>query len=56
MGKKRYSAVDGLRMTAAFGIVMMHMRADNDYGISGYVYDSMIPSFADFVFLFMAVS
>lgn len=56
MEKKHYSAIDGLRMTAAFGIVMMHMRANNNYEISGYVYDTIIPSFTDFVFLFMTVS
>ena len=56
MEKKHYSAIDGLRMTAAFGIVMMHMRANNNYEISGYLYDTIIPSFTDFVFLFMTVS
>lgn len=56
MEKKNYSAIDGLRMTAAFGIIMMHMRANNNYEISGYVYDTIIPSFTDFVFLFMTVS
>lgn len=35
---------------------MMHMRANNDYEISGLVYDMVIPSFTDFVFLFMAIS
>lgn len=43
-------------MTAAFGIVLMHMRANNNYEISGYVYNTVIPSFTDFVFLFMTVS
>jgi len=31
MENKRYGALDGLRMLAAFGIVMMHMSANNDY-------------------------
>lgn len=56
MEKKHYGAIDGLRMIAAFGIVMMHMRANNNYEISGYVYNTIIPSFTDFVFLFMTVS
>lgn len=43
-------------MIGAFGIVMMHMRANNNYEISGYVYDTIIPSFTDFVFLFKTVS
>lgn len=43
MDKKHYGAIDGLRMIAAFGIVMMHMAANNDYAISGYVYNTIIP-------------
>ncbi len=54
--KKRYGAIDGLRTVAALGIVMMHMASNNDYAITGYVYETIIPSFTNFVFLFMAVS
>ena len=56
MERKYYGEIDGLRMTEAFGIVMMHMRANNDYDISGYVYNTIIPSFTNFVFLFMTAS
>ena len=56
MERKHYGAIDGLRMIAAFGIVMMHMRANNNYEISGFVYNNVIPSFTNFVFLFMTVS
>ena len=56
MEKKHYDAIDGLRMIAAFGIVLMHMRANNYYEIAGYVYNKIIPSFTNFVFLFMTVS
>lgn len=52
----RYGAIDGLRTIAALGIVMMHMAANNDYAITGYVHKRIISSFTDFVFLFMAVS
>ena len=41
MEKKHYGAIDGLRMIAAFGIVMMHMRANNNYEISGFVYNNV---------------
>lgn len=51
-----YGAIDGLRTIAAFGIVMMHMASNNDYMITGFVYEIMIPSFTNFVFLFMTVS
>lgn len=56
MEKKHYGAIDGLRMIAAFGIVMMHMRSNNNYEISGFLYNKVIPSFTNFVFLFMTVS
>ena len=56
MKKKHYGAIDGLRMIAAFGIVMMHIRANTNYEISGYVFNTIIPSFTNFVFLFMIVS
>ncbi len=56
MDRKYYGAIDGLRMFAAFGIVMMHMRANSNYEVSGYVYNDIIPSFTNFVFLFMTIS
>lgn len=56
MEKKHYGAIDGLRMIAAFGIVMMHIRTNSNYEIAGYLYNTIIPSFTNFVFLFMTVS
>lgn len=56
MEKRHYRAIDGLRMIAAFGIVMMHIQANNTYEISGFIYNTIIPSFTNFVFLFMTVS
>lgn len=50
MEKKHYKSIDGLRTIAAVGIVMMHMRANNNYEIGGYVYNKIIPSFTNFVF------
>ena len=47
MGKRYYGAIDGLRMIAAFGIVMMHIRANSNYEIIGYVYNTIIPSFTN---------
>lgn len=44
MEKKHYKSIDGLRTIAAVGIVMMHMRANNNYEIGGYVYNKIIPS------------
>lgn len=53
---KHYGTIDGLRTIAAFGIVTMHIRANTNYIISGYLYNKVIPSFTNFVFLFMAIS
>lgn len=56
MEKKHYGAIDGLRAIAAIGIVMMHVASNNSYEISEFVYEQVIPSFTNFVFLFMTVS
>ncbi len=56
MTKERYGAIDGLKSLAAFGIVLMHMRANNNYEITGFVYDNVIASFTNFVYLFMVLS
>ena len=56
MEHKHYGAIDGLRTIACIGILMMHVRANTSYEISGFIYDTMIPSFTNFVFLFMTVS
>lgn len=54
--KKHYDAIDGLRAIAAIGIVMMHIRANTDYRISGFLYDEIIASFTHFTVLFMMIS
>lgn len=56
MKKEHYGAIDGIRTIACIGIVMMHVAANTDYSITGFFYNSMIPSFTNFVFLFMTVS
>lgn len=53
---KRYGAIDGLRTIAAVGIVMVHVRGNTSYEITGFAYNSVILSFANFVFLFMTIS
>ena len=56
--KKHYGAIDGLRTIGCIGIIMMHMlsKDNNSYSISGFIAERMIPSFTNFVFLFMTVS
>lgn len=54
--KKYYGSIDGLRTTACIGIVMMHAASNSNYSLNGFLYEAVIPSFTNFVFLFMAVS
>lgn len=58
MEKKHYYGIDWIRMLACIGIVMMHMAApiNNDYAISGVLYETVIPSFTNFVYIFMVIS
>lgn len=56
MEKKHYYGIDWLRVMACFGIVMMHIQANNTYHISGFIAEKMIPSFTNFTFLFMTIS
>lgn len=54
--RKYYQGLDALRVFSAIAILMMHVKANSSYQISGFVYSRLIPSFADLVFLFMAIS
>lgn len=56
MEKKRYGAIDGLRTIASIGIVLMHIKANTDYGLTGFVAERFIMSSTNFVFLFMTIS
>ena len=56
MAKEHYDAIDGLRTIACVGIVAMHMATNNSYYIKGFLYEEVIPSFSNFVFLFMTIS
>lgn len=54
--KEHYDNLNGLRAYAAIGIVMMHILANGNYAVTGFVFDKLIPSFTNFTFLFMMVS
>ena len=56
MDKERYHSIDWLRTIGCMGIVAMHVRANTSYDISGFLYNRIVLSFTDFVYLFMAVS
>ena len=55
-GKVRYDNLDGLRAYAAVGIVLMHVLSNGAYGLEGFAFRRLIPSFTDLVFLFMVIS
>ena len=54
--KKNYEAIDGLRAYSAIGIVLMHVLSNGKYKLSGFMFESLIPSFTNLVFLFMIIS
>lgn len=53
---KEYSSLNGMKAFAAIGIMLMHIRANGNYYIDGYLYNTVILSLTDFVFLFMVIS
>ena len=54
--EERYHNIDGLRACAAIGILMMHVLANGGYALEGFIFQRVIPSFTDLVFLFMMIS
>ena len=54
--KERYEGIDGLKVCAILGIVLMHVRSNGEFNMEGFVFEQLIPSFAHLVFLFMMVS
>lgn len=54
--KKRYNAIDGLRTFSAIGVVVMHVLVNGKYNRTGYIMETIIPSWGQVVFLFMMIS
>lgn len=54
--KIRYDAINGLRAYSSIGIVLMHVLTNGNYTLSGFIFEQLIPSFTNLVFLFMVVS
>lgn len=52
----RYEGIDGLKAYAIIGIVLMHVLSNGKYALDGFVFEQLIPSFTNLVFLFMMVS
>ncbi len=51
-----YSALDGLRTIAAMGLVCLHVKANTQYAIKGFVFETIVPFLTNFVYLFMMIS
>ena len=43
MKKERYEGIDGLKAYAIIGIALMHILANGEYGIEGFVFERLIP-------------
>ena len=54
--KERYEGIDGLKAYAILGIALMHILSNGNYELGGFVFERLIPSFTNLVFLFMMVS
>ena len=54
--REKYEGIDGLKAYAILRIALMHALANGEYGIGGFVFERLIPSFTNLVFLFMMVS
>lgn len=52
----QYEEIDGLKAYAIIGIAVMHILTNGEYRMGGFVFERMIPSFTNLVFLFMMVS
>lgn len=50
---ERYEGIDGLKAYSIIGIVLMHVLVNGEYGIGGFVFERLIPSFTNLVFFFL---
>lgn len=56
MSVERFENLDGLRAYSCIGIVLMHVLSNIHLGLTGYVYQCLIPSFTHLVLLFLLIS
>lgn len=54
--KTYYNSIDGLRAFSAIGIALMHIFANGSYHMEGFIFEKVIASLGDLVFLFMMIS
>ncbi len=53
---KRFDSINGIRTLACISILIMHVKANGDYSIGGYITNLIIGELGNFVFLFMIIS
>jgi len=54
--KGHYDSIDKLRVFSAIGIILMHVLANGNYQLHGFVFEHLISFFTELVFLFMIIS
>lgn len=54
--KKYFPSIDGLRAFSCIGIMMMHIQANTNYQLNGFIWQQLIPSFTHLVLLFLMIS
>lgn len=52
----RFDSIDGLRVIACIGIVLMHIKSNISYSFSNSLLNTIVGQFGNLVFLFMAIS
>ena len=53
---ERYANLNGLRAYAAIGIILMHVLSNGHFAVSGFVFNTVIPSFSSLTLFFMLLS
>ena len=56
MSETRYENLDGIRAYACVGIILMHVLVNSKLGLSGFIFERVIPSFTEFTYLYMLLS
>lgn len=54
--KNKFNSINGLRVIACLGIILMHIKSNINYEIPGEMLNSVIDEFTNFVFPFMVLS
>ena len=56
IASNHYPGLDVVRVIAIAGIVLMHVLANGNYGLSGFLFEKVIGTAGNFTILFMTVS